>query len=84
MNTSDPSEQKSLGRAVKGFEAAVWDEKGYDIVVKGNLEKFKQNPSFQEALLATGDKVCQSPSVRLLRWVLCARSFMLQFVPRDG
>lgn len=57
MATKDPREQKALGRRVKGFDAAVWDNVGYDIVVKGNLEKFRQNDIFLQQLLATGDKV---------------------------
>ena len=57
MATSDPREQKALGRKVRGFDAALWDKQGYDVVVEGNLAKFRQNPSYRDELLATGDRV---------------------------
>lgn len=57
MATSDPREQKALGRKVRGFDAALWDKEGYDVVVEGNLAKFRQNPRFRDELLATGDRV---------------------------
>lgn len=57
MATSDPREQKALGRRVKGFVPAVWDKAGYGVVVEGNLAKFRQNPHFRDELLATGDRV---------------------------
>lgn len=57
MATEDPQEHKRLGRLVRNFDPEVWDSAGYDLVVKGNLEKFRQNLLFQRELLATGDKV---------------------------
>ena len=57
MATSDPREQKALGRKVRGFDPALWDKEGYDVVVEGNLAKFRQNPCFRDQLLATGDRV---------------------------
>ena len=57
METTDPREQKALGRKVRGFDAAEWERHGYDVVVRGNYEKFRQNPTFLQRLLDTGDKV---------------------------
>lgn len=57
MGTEDPQEHKRLGRLVKNFDPEAWESVGYDLVVQGNLEKFRQNPQFQLELLATGDKV---------------------------
>lgn len=73
MDTRDPREQKALGRSVRGFDAAVWDEEGYDVVVKGNLEKFRQNPRFRDELLATGDSVRDVCRAVLCRAALRAR-----------
>ncbi|CAM9640017.1 unnamed protein product, partial [Pylaiella littoralis] len=68
MDTRDPREQKALGRSVRGFDAAVWDEEGYDVVVKGNLEKFRQNPRFRDELLATGDSILAEASPYDFEW----------------
>lgn len=57
MATSDPREQKALGRKVRGFDPAMWDKAGFEVVVEGNLAKFRQNPHFKSQLLATGDRV---------------------------
>ncbi len=52
-----PAEAKALGRQVKNFEDAVWNEKRFDIVVKGSLYKFGQNDEFKTFLLNTKDRV---------------------------
>lgn len=56
MNTSDPREQKALGRKVKNFDADKWMEVCYDIVLKGNIAKFSQNEELLEVLRSTGNK----------------------------
>ena len=53
MNTDSPRDQKALGRQVKPFDAKKWNEHCQDIVMKGNLAKFTQNPSLLAALKAT-------------------------------
>lgn len=57
MKAYSPAEYKKLGRKVKGFDAAIWDERKLDIVVEGNRAKFGQNPDLKEFLLATGDAI---------------------------
>ena len=57
VRTSDPKEQKALGRLVKGFNDAVWNQHKLDIMVKGLVLKFGQNESLKKQLLATGDKI---------------------------
>ena len=39
MDTSNPKEQKALGRRVHPFDPNVWKEQCRDIVEKGNLAK---------------------------------------------
>lgn len=56
LASSSPREHKALGRTVAGFEHDVWEQACVDIVVRGNLAKFRQNPAMLAALLATGDK----------------------------
>ena len=55
--SSAPREHKALGRQVAGFDHAVWERARLDIVVRGNLAKFGQNPAMLAALLATGDRL---------------------------
>lgn len=57
LASESPREHKALGRAVKNFDGAVWDAACLDIVVRGNLAKFGQDPRLRAALLATGDKL---------------------------
>lgn len=57
MKTSDPAEQKRLGKEVANFDDAVWSLWKVQFVLTGNYSKFTQNPEMCDQLLATGDKV---------------------------
>lgn len=57
MNAATPSEYKSLGRKIKGFEPTLWNEKKLDVVVEGNKAKFSQNPNLKEFILSTNDAI---------------------------
>lgn len=57
MNTSDPAEQKRLGKEVAHFDHAAWSLVMVQFVLTGNYSKFTQNPEMCDQLLATGDKV---------------------------
>lgn len=52
-----PQEIKALGRLVKDFDSDIWNDVAQDIVVKGNLHKFMQNPDLCQYLLGTERKV---------------------------
>ena len=39
LETSDPREQKALGRTVRNFDDTIWKEKCRDIVKRGNQAK---------------------------------------------
>ncbi len=52
-----PKEAKALGRSVRGFDGAVWERERFDVVVRGNLGKFGQNPHLGQFLERTGDAV---------------------------
>lgn len=56
MRADNPKEQKALGRQVKNFDTAIWNENARRIVTQGNLAKFEQNASIREFLFLTGDK----------------------------
>jgi hypothetical protein len=55
--TADPREVKALGRCVRGFDEARWAAARFDIVTRGNIAKFGQNPELRAHLMSTGDAV---------------------------
>ena len=55
--TKDPSRQKALGRAVKNFDAAVWDSQREKISDQFLLRKFYQNEDLKKVLLDTGNRI---------------------------
>jgi len=57
MKCESPRDQKALGRKVSGFDQHIWDERKFDIVVAGNLLKFRQNMTCQRFLIRTADKI---------------------------
>lgn len=48
-----PREQKLIGRRVKNFDEARWQERSAAIMTAGLYEKFTQNTSLQSMLIAT-------------------------------
>ena len=48
-----PKEQKALGRSITPFDADKWMEVCFDIVKRGNIAKFTQNPELLKVLLDT-------------------------------
>lgn len=52
-----PGAAKRVGREVRGFDAAVWEERRFGIVVAGNRAKFGQHADLRAFLLATGSRV---------------------------
>ena len=68
LSETDPQRQKRLGRQVTPFDKDRWDEVAYDVVVRGNLAKFRQNEEALRALLATGDKELVEASPRDRIW----------------
>lgn len=57
LAAGDPKAAKALGRRVRGFDDAVWEDRRYAIVVAGSVAKFGQNPDLKRFLLGTGDRV---------------------------
>lgn len=52
-----PAEAKSLGRKVRNFDDTTWNSKRFEIVVKGNFEKFTHDEGLKDFLLNTKDRV---------------------------
>ena len=63
-----PREAKALGRGVRGFVRDVWQGACIEIVVRGNVAKFGQNPDVAAFLLGTGDAVLVEASPRDRIW----------------
>ena len=51
MRTSNPREQKKLGRYIPNFDTKLWEEKRYLIMLKGLMCKFTQDQELLEQLL---------------------------------
>ena len=52
-----PGAAKALGRAVRGFDEAVWTQHRFSIVVRANRAKFAQNPALGQFLAQTGNRI---------------------------
>jgi ribA/ribD-fused uncharacterized protein len=57
IKSSDPKDQKALGRTVSGFNEDLWNLNKFDIMVAGLSLKFAQNNELKLKLLATCDKI---------------------------
>lgn len=66
--SNTPGEAKKLGRLVRNFNEEKWLHNRMDIVVKGNIQKFGQNPKAKEYLLNTKDRVLVEASPRDQIW----------------
>ena len=67
LTARTPAEARKLGRRVKGFDNAAWDQARFDIVVRANEAKFSQNQALRDYLLTNGDRVLveASPADRI-------------------
>ena len=57
LDTSQPAEQKKLGRQVEGFNQDRWNAFKCMIMFRGCVQKFLQNPDLRYILLNTGNKI---------------------------
>lgn len=67
LASPSPAAAKALGRGVRGFIEAAWDERRLQIVATGNEAKFGQNPELRAFLIGTGNRVLveASPTDRI-------------------
>lgn len=52
-----PKQAKDWGRQVREFKEDIWKKNCYNIVKKGNYEKFKQNSDLMNFLLLTKNRI---------------------------
>ncbi len=57
FKAKNPAEAKKLGRLIRGFDARIWDENKFQIVVQGNYHKFSQHKNLKDFLLNTQDRI---------------------------
>ncbi len=57
LASSNPREQKTIGRRVRGFDEPTWVSVCRGIVYRANLAKYEQNSELCELLLATKQRV---------------------------
>lgn len=57
LEAPNPGAAKALGRAVRGFDEAVWTRHRFSVACSANGAKFSQNPELREFLVKTGSRV---------------------------
>lgn len=57
LDANDPGKAKSLGRTIKNFDQKIWDENKTEIVIHGNLAKFRQHEDLKEFLINTKARI---------------------------
>lgn len=57
INSKSPSQAKQFGREVIGFNEDIWTANRFEIVKKGNIAKFGQNPELKDFLLSTTKRI---------------------------
>lgn len=57
LESTSPSEQKKLGRKVKGFDPDKWADYSFNIMVEGLFCKFDQNPKLGEYIKQYKDHI---------------------------
>lgn len=68
IEAAGPKEAKAFGRKVRNFDADVWSDRCFDIVVNGNVEKFRQNIEMRTFLLSTGNTIIVEAAPRDQIW----------------
>ncbi|KAJ3522890.1 hypothetical protein NMY22_g11690 [Coprinellus aureogranulatus] len=68
VSSGDMATVKALGRKVSNFDNDTWNANRDNIVLEGNLHKFRQNPELKQSLLETGEKRLVEASPRDRIW----------------
>lgn len=57
LSDDNPALAKKAGRAVRNFDAALWERHALQFVIDGNFHKFSQHEGLKTFLLQTGEKI---------------------------
>ena len=83
LSTRDARKQKALGRKVKGFDSALWDQHKHDIVLRANRAKFSQNKGLRRKLFQTGDRLLVEASPLDTIWGIGLDAEQARQTPED-
>lgn len=68
MSTTDPSEQKAIGRRIRNYSDMQWIMIARDVVFSANMAKFTQDKTLRRFLLGTGEEELVEASPTDQRW----------------
>ncbi|XP_046578062.1 uncharacterized protein LOC124285835 isoform X3 [Haliotis rubra] len=68
LNSRDPKEQKRLGKQIQNFNFDTWMQHSKEVVEKGNMAKFSQNPHLKKKLFATAPRLMVEASPYDATW----------------
>jgi len=68
MQAKHPKEMKAFGRSVGNFDKNVWESRCYEIVKRGTIAKFSQNPQLWDYLKSTKNRILVEASPRDRIW----------------
>lgn len=68
LATDNPGKIKALGRSVQNYRDTVWNGIRQIVVYRGLLEKFRQNPTLKQLLLATHPHILAECALRDNIW----------------
>lgn len=81
LKQTHPREAKRIGRQLSNFDAEKWEDAKVQIVIKGNLIKFMDNPEYAKKLISTGDSILVEASPRDRIWGIGMNSDQLHKTP---
>lgn len=82
MQATTPREIKALGRMISPFDPELWDREKMDVVYRGNLLKFEQNPKALKHLLRTRGEICEASPYDAI-WGIGLDEATAECTPRD-
>ena len=68
MESDSPSEQKAIGRGVKGFNQPVWDSVSRAVVMRASLAKFTSSERLLDQLMDTTGRLLVEASPTDVIW----------------
>jgi len=91
MQIDNPMVMKRMGRLIKRFDQEIWNKHSYNIVHKGNANKFAQNLKLFKALKDTGETTIVETSPYCKVWGISCYStssskkkYLKRFEPFGG
>lgn len=83
MKTSNPREHKAWGRKVRNFDMAKWAAVARDVVFRGCVAKFTQNPEMYNHLLKTKNTLLVEASPLDKVWGIGLDEKTVEHTPMD-